>query len=102
MIDAGLTPYQAIKTATVNAAEFLGKKGEVSTIAVGQQADLILLNTNPLEDTANINKRVGVMVRGHWLSEDELQEMMEDLSESYENWYWHLQSLYLRLRYMLR
>jgi ABC-type uncharacterized transport system ATPase subunit len=42
-------------------------------VAPGQRADLLLLGTNPLDDLANLADRVGVMVRGRWVSEDEIQ-----------------------------
>jgi hypothetical protein len=61
-------------TATVNAAEFLGATSGV--VAVGRQADLILVNGDPLKDVSNASRRVGVMVRGQWLEEDELQQML--------------------------
>jgi imidazolonepropionase-like amidohydrolase len=74
MVAAGLTPYEALQTATVNAAEFLGSTSGV--VAVGRQADLILVNGDPLKDVSNASRRVGVMVRGQWLEEDELQQML--------------------------
>ena len=65
-------PYQALRTATADPAEFLGRSGEFGTVAVGQRADLLLLDADPLRDVANVARRAGVMVGGRWLTEDEL------------------------------
>ena len=84
-VEAGLTPYQALRMATVNAAEFLKRQEEMGIVAVGQRADLILLQANPLEDVWNVNQRVGVMVGGRWLSETRLRETLEEIARSYGN-----------------
>ncbi|HRI58904.1 MAG TPA: amidohydrolase family protein [Saprospiraceae bacterium] len=49
-VKAGLTPFAALQTATVNTAAYLGVSQNKGTIEVGKQADLILLDQNPLED----------------------------------------------------
>ena len=76
---AGLTPYQVLGIATRAAAEFLGQGREWGTIAVGRRADLQLLEGNPLESLANLNRRPGVMLRGHWLARAELERRLEAL-----------------------
>jgi imidazolonepropionase-like amidohydrolase len=76
LVAAGLTPYQALRAATADPAEFLGRSGEFGTVAVGQRADLLLLDADPLRDVANVTRRAGVMVRGRWLTEDELSVML--------------------------
>ena len=55
-VRAGLTPYQAIRAGTIDAARFLRRNDEFGTVAVGRRADLILLETNPLDDVANLAK----------------------------------------------
>jgi imidazolonepropionase-like amidohydrolase len=82
-VDAGLTPYAALKAATRDAAEFVGALDKFGTVAVGRRADLILVKANPLDDVANAAKRVGVMVRGRWFSESELQEKLAMLAEKF-------------------
>lgn len=78
-VEAGLTPYEALETATVNPARYLGREKEFGTIEIGKQADLILLEANPLEDIKNTKKLAGVMVRGRWFSKSELRQMLSDL-----------------------
>jgi imidazolonepropionase-like amidohydrolase len=80
-VDAGLTPYAALKAATRDAAELLDALDEFGTVAVGRRADLILVEANPLDDVANVTKRVGVMVHGQWISESEFQEKLDLLAE---------------------
>jgi hypothetical protein len=52
-------------------------------VEVGRRADLILLDANPLTSVANVQRRAGVMVRGLWLPEAELQQRLEQLAASY-------------------
>lgn len=66
LVAAGLTPYEALRTATANAATFLGSNYRSGTIAAGKNADLVLLDTNPLESIANTRRIAGVMVRRRW------------------------------------
>ena len=83
LVAVGLTPYEAIKAGTRDAAEFLEALDSLGTIAPGKIADLILVDDNPFEDVANVARRAGVMLRGRWLPESELQAMLEELAASY-------------------
>ena len=76
---SGLTPFETIRTATVNSAKFLGKENEFGTIAVGKRADLILLDGNPLEELSAFSEPLGVMVRGKWLSREHLDTLLAKL-----------------------
>jgi len=75
MVAAGLTPYEALRTGTVNVAEFLGTN--TGRIEVGRDADLVLLDANPLDDIANSRRVHGVMVRGNWFSRRALDTRLE-------------------------
>jgi imidazolonepropionase-like amidohydrolase len=83
-VDAGLTPYEAIEAATRNPAEYIAEIMKVprdfGTVEVGLRADLLLLDTNPLEAVANLQRRAGLMVRGRWLPESELRKMLENIA----------------------
>lgn len=74
---AGLSPYDAIRAGTSDAARFLHQENEFGTVAVGRRADLVLLTANPLQDVGNVAKRVGVMLRGKWLVEEDLQDRLK-------------------------
>ena len=67
LVDAGLTPYEAIRTGTYNAAEFLDILDESGSVEIGKNADLVLLSANPLEDITNMKEIEGVMSRGEWI-----------------------------------
>ena len=80
LTENGFTPYEAILTGTVNAAEAVEKmtgEGGFGTIEVGKRADLILLNANPLADVANLKDPLGVMAAGRWYSKEALDRLGE-------------------------
>ena len=83
LVQAGLTPYEALKAGTAGEAQFLNATQEFGTIEVGKRADLVLVEGNPLEDVSNVSRRLGVMVRGRWFSQVQLQEMLDELVMSY-------------------
>jgi imidazolonepropionase-like amidohydrolase len=83
LVAAGLTPYEALRAATADAAEFLNKANEFGTVGAGKRADLLLLTANPLEDVRNTLRLEGVMVRGRWFTETELHGRLEALAASY-------------------
>jgi imidazolonepropionase-like amidohydrolase len=82
-VQAGLTPYQAIRAGTHDAAEFLGALDSLGTVAVGRVADLVLVDANPLQDVANVARRSGVMLRGRWMPASELRQMLDDVAAAY-------------------
>ena len=83
IVDAGLTPYEAIRMATRSAAELVRASGEFGTVAVGGRADLLLIEADPLKDVSNVAKMVGVMLRGRWYPKAEMQTMLDALAAMY-------------------
>ena len=81
LVAAGLTPFEALQTATANPAEFL-RTNKFGTISVGKSADLILVDADPLKDITNASRRAGVMTRGRWFTEDELRKMLVGMAAS--------------------
>jgi adenine deaminase len=59
MVESGLTPMQALQTATCNPARYLGELDRAGTVGAGKTADLVLLKANPLTDIRNIEDRGG-------------------------------------------
>ena len=80
MVDAGLTPYEAIRTGTVNVAMFY-KKPDMGTIKTGAVSDLILLNGNPLRDINQTKNIEGVMVGNRWLSKPYIESELKKLQK---------------------
>ena len=78
LVEAGLTPMEALEAATKNAAEFLGHLDSEGTIAVGKDADLVLLDANPLDDIHNTQKIRAVFVRGKLLDRAALDRLLVD------------------------
>jgi hypothetical protein len=83
LVSAGLPPFEALKTSTVHAAEFLHQERDAGTVAVGKVADLLLLDGNPLEDIRHTRKISGVMVRGKWFPAGELDAMLREVKTQY-------------------
>lgn len=80
LVRAGLTPYEALRAGTHDAAECLGELDEFGTIAPGLRADLLLLDSDPLEDVRAAADIVGVVVRGRWLPRTELAAMVAEIA----------------------
>ncbi|HEX8734168.1 MAG TPA: amidohydrolase family protein [Pyrinomonadaceae bacterium] len=82
LLEINFTPFEALRAATRNPAEFL-QPGEFGTISAGRRADLILLDGNPLEDVSRASRPAGVMARGRWLPADALRRMLDEVSADY-------------------
>ncbi len=78
-IDAGLTPYEVLRVATYNAAEYLEILDSNGTIKIGNETDMILLEENPLKDIKNLKLLEGVVLRGKWLSRDFLDQELKKI-----------------------
>jgi imidazolonepropionase-like amidohydrolase len=83
MARAGMTPYQVLRSATQSAGEYLHES--VGTVTAGSRADLILLNANPLAHLNNIKNRAGVMVKGQWLPESDIQHELSHIGALQNN-----------------
>jgi imidazolonepropionase-like amidohydrolase len=81
LIEAGLTPFEAIKTATYNAAKCLKREKTSGTIDAGKCADLVLVEQNPLTNIEIIKNHCGVMTRGRWLSRGKCNQILNDLKQ---------------------
>ena len=74
MVESGLTPFEALQAGTVNVARFLGLNTGV--IETGYEADLVMLDSNPLEDISSTRRVHGVMVRGAWYPRREIEALL--------------------------
>lgn len=79
LVKAGLTPLEALQTATLNPAKFLGKQQDFGTIERGKTADLVILDANPLDNIANTTKIAAVIYRGRLFSRSSLDKMLADV-----------------------
>jgi hypothetical protein len=77
-VEAGLTPMEALQTATLNPARYFGMTDAFGTVELGKTADLILLEANPLDNIRNTQKIAGVILNGRLITKPELQKMLSD------------------------
>lgn len=82
--DAGLSNYAALETATRNPALFFGTIDKTGTIEKGKRADLVLLEANPLDDIANTQKRAGVMLKGKYYSQLEMDKWLDQIAPRFQ------------------
>jgi imidazolonepropionase-like amidohydrolase len=75
-VAAGFTPMEALQTATLNPAKFLGMDDRLGTIEKGKVADLVLLDANPLDDIRNTQRIAAVIVNGRYFSRTDLDKML--------------------------
>ena len=76
-VEAGLTPLQALQTATLNAARFSGSAKHSGQIAVGFDADVVLLANNPLTDIEALRQVQGLVIAGQWYDQHRLNELQQ-------------------------
>ena len=81
MVDAGLTPFEALQTATVNVGRFL-RRPEIGIVKEGAVADLVLLNKNPMENITHSTTIEGVVLNGKWLSKQWITETLKGLEKN--------------------
>jgi imidazolonepropionase-like amidohydrolase len=80
MIDAGLTPAEALTTGTVNPAIYFDAEDEFGRIETGLAADLVLADADPLQKPRALRDPAGVMLRGRWLPREELRAGLADIA----------------------
>jgi len=83
--DAGLSNYAALEAATRNPALFFGTLNKTGTIEIGKNADLLLLDADPLADIANTQKRSGVMLKGRYYPQSELNQWLDQIAQRFEH-----------------
>ncbi|MCR8556389.1 amidohydrolase family protein [Mucilaginibacter sp. BJC16-A38] len=81
LVKAGLTPGEALISATRLPATWLGIDNKIGTVETGKYADLVLLDANPLTDISNTRKISGVFVNGRWLDKSGINAMLSDLAK---------------------
>ncbi|HKR49020.1 MAG TPA: amidohydrolase family protein [Pseudonocardiaceae bacterium] len=79
LVRGGLTPMQALQTATLDAARYLGMEQSTGTVTAGKSADLVVLNANPLDDITNTQRIHAVVVGGRLITSVERERMLSDL-----------------------
>ena len=83
--DAGLSNYAALEAATRHPALFFGTIDKTGTIEKGKRADLVLLDANPLDDIANTQKRAGVMLKGKYFAQAEMNQWLDEIAPRFQH-----------------
>ena len=83
MAGAGMSPRQIMVSGTRNVGDYFAHKDTFGRVAAGHRADLLLLESNPLEDISRIADHAGVMVRGTWYSRAEIDARLATIAAKY-------------------
>jgi imidazolonepropionase-like amidohydrolase len=75
-VSAGLSPMEALRTATLRAAEFLAVQHDFGSVEEGKVANLVLLDENPADDIRNTQKIRAVILRGRFLDRENLDKLL--------------------------
>jgi imidazolonepropionase-like amidohydrolase len=70
---------EALQTATLNPAKFLGRTNDSGTVEIGKFADLVLLDANPLDDIRNTQKISAVVLGGRYFSRADLDGILKNV-----------------------
>ena len=79
---AGLTPLQILQSATINGARFMGKSSSMGTIEAGKQADMVILNNNPLIDIKSTQDIFSVINDGEYFNRENLDALLEQAKKT--------------------
>jgi imidazolonepropionase-like amidohydrolase len=80
MKQCGLSNFAILQSATKNVGDYYRERDKFGVVAPGQRADLLLLSANPLDDLRNVQQRAGVLLRGKWISEAEIQARLAKIA----------------------
>jgi hypothetical protein len=83
LVDAGFTPFEALRISTTNTYEFLGEFADAGTIEPGKIANLVLLDESPLVSISNTRTIYGVMTQKRWISRTEIEKRLGQIRDSY-------------------
>lgn len=78
-VDAGLSPLDAIRTATINPAIYLNRDKELGSVEKGKLADFVILDANPLDDIHNLHRIQAVMFNGRFFERGALDSLLSRL-----------------------
>ena len=85
LASAGLSPLQVLQATTLNGAQFLHRDATLGTVEAGKNADLVLLDANPIADATNLDRIAGVVLGGRYLSRETLETMKREVATAYRD-----------------
>ncbi len=81
---SGLTPLEILQMTTLNGAEFMNRTSTMGTVDEGKNADLVMLDANPVDDVANLSKISAVVLKGKYFSKSALDKLKSDVAAAYQ------------------
>jgi imidazolonepropionase-like amidohydrolase len=81
LVESGLTPMEALQTATVNPARYLEQSRDLGSVQSGKFADLVLLDANPLQDIHNTTRIRAVFANGRYYDRGALDQFLRDAEQ---------------------
>jgi imidazolonepropionase-like amidohydrolase len=75
-----ISPLKVLQMTTLNAAKFLGREGVMGSVAAGKDADLVLLDGNPISSVSNLHRIAGVVRFGKFYSRADLDALLEEVA----------------------
>jgi hypothetical protein len=78
--ESGLSPFNILKATTVTPARYLNTIATEGTVSEGKNANLVLLNKNPLDDIKNTKAIEGVFLKGEWFNRSSLDSMLKEVT----------------------
>ncbi|WP_290744074.1 amidohydrolase family protein [Haliea sp.] len=98
LVAAGLSPIDALRTATINAATFSGVEDEFGSIEEGKAADMLLLNADPTRDIRSTQKIEGLFFNGQYYERSALDRLLEYAEQQAGSWRTNLHILWAAVR----
>jgi imidazolonepropionase-like amidohydrolase len=83
MADAGFSPLEILQATTLNGARFLGREATMGTVEEGKNADLVLLDRDPIRDSRHLDSISAVVLKGKYFSKHALEQMKSDVAAAY-------------------
>ena len=80
---SGLSPLEVLQMTTINAADFLNRTATMGTVEAGKNADLVLLDANPIADVANLDAVSGVFLKGSYFSKSALDLLKTNIANTF-------------------
>jgi imidazolonepropionase-like amidohydrolase len=84
MSEAGMSNYEILKSGSVEPAKYMGEENDWGMIKKGMAADFVMVQNNPLEDLNTMQKPLGVMIRGQWISGEKLNAELNRIEKNHE------------------
>jgi len=88
LVDSGMSPVEVLRAATIDGARIIGVEQDLGSIEVGKLADMVVLNSNPLDDIRNTVDIDRVLINGRLYNGDTMNQEWPDRVPLPDFWWW--------------